>query len=69
MKKEPVFGSEFEQKRPKMKKDKSFFAKLDNKDHNEGDEFVEKAVSQVRKELVEDSLSFNLPIGNQNKIR
>lgn len=68
MKKDPVYGSEFEQNRPKMKKDKSFFAKLDNKERAE-EEYVEKVVSLVRKELNEESLSFNLPIGNQNKIK
>jgi len=67
MKKALVYGSEFKTMRLKIKKDKIFFAKLDNKEQAEK-EYVEKAVPEVIKELNEESLVFNLPIGNQNKI-
>lgn len=68
MKTELLSGADFEQMRPKLKKDKSYFAKLDNKEKPEFETQEQVAIIQPMVNIpVEENLI--LPFGNQNSIK
>jgi len=58
MKKEPVYGMDFEKQRPRIKKDKRFFESLSCGGDGAGEEWVEKP----KEEIVEPKQSSSIPI-------
>ena len=52
MRQDTITGQEFDQSRPKLKKDKNFFAKLDNREREENETTVKVEVKKIDVDLL-----------------